>query len=99
MRIISEVKCKVEFAEDTRFDVPIQRAIRTRAQWLQDILLLLRVRFGDRKRAPRSSLTLTGNTSPSAISAREPAWGANLLPSGHARARAGIVGLVVRTPH
>jgi hypothetical protein len=52
MRNISEVKCKVEFAEDTRFDVPIRRAIRTRARWLHDILLLLRVRPRDRKRAP-----------------------------------------------
>ena len=33
------MKRKVQFGKETRFDVPIRRAIRTRAQWSPDIRL------------------------------------------------------------
>ena len=36
------MKSRVQFGQETRFDVPIRRAIRTRAQLLQDIRLSLR---------------------------------------------------------
>ena len=36
------MKCKVQFGEETLFDAPVWRTIRTRAQLLQDIWLSLR---------------------------------------------------------